>query len=183
MDVDGVLYRWSDTANFLLKRQFGYDLVESTSWNYIKESVAPEHWKWLWADGVLKHGLFRHGNCYPGSFEAMGALKAMGHEIVILTSRPDDAIQDTLDWVAYHRIPTSEVHILGPGKKKSTVTPACDICLDDNADNVRDLETTGAVSLLWDRPWNRDAIDLARIFSWDEFLRVVEGAARTAEAA
>lgn len=181
IDLDGVCYRWSETAKFLLNTTFGYKLGESTYWGYIQANVKPEHWKWLWADAITKHGLFRHGNCYPGTFMALQALHEMGHDLVIITSRPKLARADTLDWLAYHRIPASEVHILGEDAPKNNV--ACDYYVDDGPQNAEPLVRAGRAVFLWDRPWNQGCQYGIRISTWPELIRYVHGLGRKAVAA
>jgi uncharacterized HAD superfamily protein len=172
MDLDGVIYKWAETARFLLNLHFGYKLGVSTHWDYIKNHVSPRHWKWLWGAGVEEHGLFRHGDCYPGSFEALDQI-ADAHSIVILTVRPPGATRDTLDWIAFHGIRAREIHLLQSGAKKSSIP--CDIYVDDSLDNVVALTAAGKRALLWDRPWNRTERrgPWTRVRTWKEvFSRI-----------
>lgn len=165
IDIDGVLYRWENTARFLLKWRFGYQLGESTSWTYLKDHVSKSAWDWLWKEGVEKHGLFRHGNCYPGSFEALRLLSQQ-FEIVLITSR-QNAAADTLAWVGYHRIPATEVHLVS---SKSKTGVLCNWYLDDHGKNIEELENAGRLAFLWDRPWNQDCQAGIRISSWSELF-------------
>lgn len=174
VDLDGVLYKWSETAAFLLNDHFGYQLGESNSWDYLQKSITNNEWQWLWTGGVEK-GLFRHGHCEKGGIEALRALFKKGHDVVIVTSRPRQAIQDTLAWIGYHEIPASEIHILGPKVSKAKKVPNCDIYLDDKPTHVRDYsENTQGAAYLFDQPWNRGEEDLPRIKDWAHFLKVVD---------
>jgi len=175
IDLDGVCYQWSKTAAFLLNHYWHLSLGESTSWNYLQENVSPEAWKWLWTDGVEKHGLFRHGNVYKGTFEALQTL-AKNYELVLITSRPANAMADTYDWIGYHRIPAREVHIIGITTPKSTIQPLCDFYVDDKTENIQDLETTERPAYLMDRPWNQPkGVDTVqrRVYSWAGLLKEV----------
>lgn len=175
LDMDGVLYDWNGTATYLLNTRFGYQLQKDwPHWSHRDNGIADEHWEWLWSEGI-KLGLFRHGNCYKGAFDAVQQLQHRGWRIVIITSRPESARQDTLDWLSFHGIPTDEVHVLGNNRLKSDVKH-CNLYVDDRVENVDELAraTTGRV-LLMDRPWNRKAISLhedgrawQRIHSWRE---------------
>lgn len=177
LDLDGVCYCWSDTAALLIRYHHGIEVGPSTSWNHIWERVPTHVWDWLWADGVKKHGLFRHGNSYPGTFEALDELSASGWDIVVLTCRPTSALVDTLDWLAYHRIPTREVRVLGEEGPKSSVP--CDLYVDDNPANIADTVSVGR-SLLWTRSWNvnEDITTLgpraSRVETWRDVLRVAK---------
>jgi len=181
VDVDGVLYRWSDTARWILHHAFGYNLGDSTSWHYLKSQVKPAHWDWLWRTGVEVYGLFRHGNLYPGSVEGMKELSRLG-DIVVITMRPRNAMTDTLAWLSYHQLPVDELHVLDHGRK-SSVQPHCDVYIDDSPDVYEDLTAnTSGVVLLWDRPWNQDVPVRhkrpwepggTRVSSWDEVIEQV----------
>lgn len=174
IDLDGVVYRWTDTARFLLNYYWGFSLGESTSWTYIQDNISPEAWAWLWKDGVEKHGLFRHGNCYPGAFEALNAIDRKGYDLILITSRPANARFDTYDWIGYHRIPAKAVHIIGHTTLKSTVLPLCDWYVDDRPENILDLETTGRPAFLLDRPWNQGAAVQRRVMNWQGILEAIE---------
>src|SRR5688572_21456774 len=89
-------------------------------WDYIKDNVKPEDEDWLWRDGV-KLGLFRYGHLYSGAIEGVRELATIG-DIVVITKRPKSAVQDTLDWLSYLKLPFAEIHMLHePGAKKSAV--------------------------------------------------------------
>ena len=169
IDIDGVLYKWEPAARFLLRHYRDYQLEPSQSWDYIKDHIDRGTWDWLWTVGIQK-GLFRHGNCYMGAFEALKHINKT-HDITLITSRPREAVEDTLAWVAYHKIPAREVHILGEGQKKSAVP--CDWYLDDNVANAVDLSSTGKPVVLWDRPWNKGVlipVGVERIDTWTRLM-------------
>lgn len=180
IDIDGVMYHWDRTARYMLRevlpgspyKKDGPLGQESQHWDHIQELVAPEHWKWLWTEGV-RLGLFRHGHLYPGTIQAIRRLAELG-DIVVITSRPKAAVPDTMAWLAYQQLHISEVHILVNGEPKSSV-PSCDIYIDDKFENCVELErnTEGFVCLM-DRPWNQAGLFWPRVRSWAEF----EGFAR-----
>lgn len=176
IDIDGVLYKWEPTARYMLEREFGgFPLTPSQSWSHIQEQVSEAQWEWLWTEGV-KQGLFRHGNCYKGALDALKRIDRT-QDIVLITTRPRAAIEDTLAWVSFHKIAAREIHILGPGSKKSAIS--CDWYVDDHLKNTTDLMSTGKPVFLWDRPWNRAAHDAGdeytqRVYSWDDILEEVQ---------
>jgi 5'(3')-deoxyribonucleotidase len=171
MDIDGVLYKWIPTARYLIEAQFGIKVPESKHWDTIKESIPAEAWRWLWAAGV-ERGLFRHGNAYKGSFDAMDAIVAQGHILHLCTYRPERARQDTEDWVAFHRIPHSGLHILDSKVPKSSLK--CDLYVDDKPENIADVVSHGYKGLLWNRPWNYAERGYERISSWKGLLHYLE---------
>lgn len=163
-DLDGVIYRWSDTARYLLNEHRKEDPGESQNYDWIKNHITKESWDWLWSQGVRDHGLFRYGSLYKGTREFLQQMEPLC-DIVIITSRPSSAVRDTMDWLAYQKLPISEVHIVGPEQKKSSITPQCDVYIDDAAHNCQDLiENTKGLVIMPDRPWNQG-------YSSDEITR------------
>lgn len=182
VDLDGVVYKWSDTARWLLLWKFGVEVGESQHWSYIEENVTEQQWAWLWQDdedGGIGRGLFRHGHCYKGSFEALKELDQIG-DIVTITHRPKAALNDTLQWLAFHRVPTSAVHLLYREESKSSVQPHCQVYVDDKMENCIDLfENTEGLVCLWDRPWNQHQQKgmpkgIKIVHTWDEFVQLTK---------
>src|SRR3990167_3449312 len=124
IDIDGVLYQWDKTSRYMLRTMKGYAKdgplgQPSQSWNDIENHVSKEDWNWLWNSGV-KLGLFRYGHLYTGAIEGVRSLAALG-DVVVITHRPRSAVQDTLDWLSYLKLPFTEIHLLTSGEKKSTI--------------------------------------------------------------
>lgn len=185
IDVDGVLYKWSKTARYLLREALpnspykvaGHPLhTESTHWGYIEEHVSKAHWRWVWTEGV-RLGLFRHGHIIKGAMEGMRALADDGHDLFIITHRPKAAVTDTLQWLAFCDFKLAGVHILTDQQPKSTVK--CDVYVDDKPDNVEDLvaNTDARLVALFDAPWNQghEEPGVTRVANWAEFVNLVRG--------
>jgi 5'(3')-deoxyribonucleotidase len=174
VDIDGVMYEWSKTARYMLREilpnspytKDGPLGVESQHWDYIQKHVAPEHWKWLWTEGV-RLGLFRHGHMCPGTIEAIRKLSELG-DIIVVTHRPAAAVADTLAWLSYQRLPLSGIHILTNQEPKSSVAK-CDVFIDDKPENCEDLAAIGTAACLMDRPWNQHSSYSPRVYSWQDF--------------
>lgn len=176
IDLDGCVYKWEETARYLLKAHRGLDIGVSEDWNYIQQRISEDDWKWLWSEGV-RLGVFRHGNLYRGAADALSQLSDIG-TLVACTSRPDAALEDTLAFLAYQRFPFSEVHVLSAGQPKSEVAH-CDVYLDDGPHNIEDLARNifGATVCVMDRPWNRQVQTekhVHRVTGWPEFVALVK---------
>jgi uncharacterized HAD superfamily protein len=189
LDVDGVIYQWDRTARYMLREVLpnspykdkyelkGWDLYqESSSWHCIQNHISKEHWDWLWTEGV-RLGLFRYGHLFPGSIQAVRELATLG-DVVLITHRPKQAVDDTLAWLGYLKLPLSGVHLLTNGENKSTARPHCDVYLDDKVQNVNELArgTKGQVFLM-KRPWSSGYVehDVVTVHGWGEFLEEVKG--------
>lgn len=130
---------------------------------------------WDWASGHGKGSVFRHLETYDGSVEALGRLY-QDHEIVILTTKPEWAIHDTLAWLSEHRIPTREVHML---EDKWRVP--CDVYLDDAQHQLAAIHRNRpeAAVCRFVRPWNNPAPGVHDIDGWDQFEAFVRRIAAT----
>ena len=87
---------------------------------------------WDWArDCGNGDSLFRVLPTYPGAVETLHRL-ADQHHIIIVTTKPDFAVNDTYAWLEQHNIPNTEVHIVDD---KTTVN--IDLLLDDADHNLQ----------------------------------------------
>lgn len=127
---------------------------------------------WAWAKDHGGHSVFRHLEVYDGALEAIRALNREGHDIVIVTAKPDWAIHDTFEWLADHRIPTREVHI---AYAKYEVD--CDVYLDDSPHVLPELveHRPDRVVCRFVRPWNTPIEGTVDVHDWAEFREVVAG--------
>lgn len=179
IDIDGVMYMWDKTARYMLRTERGYSRdvlgMESSYWNEIKEKVKTEDWEWLWSEGV-RLGLFRYGHLFTGSIEAIRALDKLG-DVILITHRPRNAVQDTFDWISYMRLPILEAYVFTNMEAKSAVK--CDLYVDDKPENCIDFnDNTDGLPLLWTQASNAgfgfldtkrpDRIE--RISTWQEVL-------------
>lgn len=174
LDLDGVVYDFHGAACYMMRHNFGYTAELSreswTSWDWMQGQVHPDHWRWLWNQGV-EEGLFRHGHTLKGSIDGVRELATLG-DIAVVTSRPRSAIQDTLSWLAYNRLPITEVHIVGSGVPKTSCGDFA-LAVDDAVHNGTDYTSAGVPMLLIDKPWNQGVEDsplLTRVFDWPDIV-------------
>ena len=127
-----------------------------------------EFWRWARTSGEGA-SIFRILQPYRGAVEALDRLAA-SHDIVIVTTKPRFAVHDTFEWLAEHRIPTTEVHIVDD---KTTVE--CDVYLDDADHNLSALSAShpGATVCRYVRPWNAPHEGVVDVDGWSEFERIV----------
>jgi 5'(3')-deoxyribonucleotidase len=135
---------------------------------------------WEWAQDHGGGSLFRHLETYDGAVEALHRLY-QEHDIVIVTTKPEWAIHDTLAWLAEHRIPTREVHMI---EQKWRVP--CDVYLDDSPHQVQSIHhhRPEAAMCRFVRPWNDPVPGVHNVENWATFEVLVdrlaaEGATRS----
>jgi 5'(3')-deoxyribonucleotidase len=127
-------------------------------------------WAWARADG---RSVFRDLPLMPGALDTLQGL-AKHHRIVILTSRFDWAIPDTLAWLAEHHVPAREVHFL---VDKHQIP--CDIYLDDAPHQLEALVMGRPAATVCRavRTWNRPVAGALDVHSWTEFAEIVSAVA------
>lgn len=175
IDLDGVVADfnrgWTRAYNDRFDAQLAPEMV--TTWDSPLELTHfPDMTAfWGWARDHGGHSVFRHLEPYPTALESLRALETLGHDIVIITAKPDWAIHDTLQWLAEHRIPTREIHIT---EAKHTVD--CDIYLDDSPDQVARIaavRSATATVCRFVRAWNDPVDGAVDVHDWDEFRLTV----------
>jgi 5'(3')-deoxyribonucleotidase len=129
---------------------------------------------WAWARHQNGASIFRHLDPYPGALETLHRLAGAGHEIVILTFKPDWAAADTFAWLGEHRVPTREIHVTDA---KHLI--ACDVYLDDAPHQLQRIAAARprAATCRFVRPWNRPVTGTIDIADWGSFEELVSGPA------
>lgn len=174
IDLDGVVADftsgWVDRYN----AEFGAEVRvdEAQVWGGLHDLThfSDMNAFWDWASGHGGSSVFRHLDVYPGALDTLRQLY-IEHEIVIITTKPDWAIHDTLAWLADHRVPTREVHMT---EDKWRVE--CDVYLDDAPHQIETIHRNRpqATTCRFVRPWNRPVAGVRDIRDWDEFVALVE---------
>ncbi|HKX73873.1 MAG TPA: hypothetical protein VJR05_00575 [Acidimicrobiia bacterium] len=177
IDLDGVVADFNTGWIRRYNQQYGAELpLDSVkSWDAIPSLTHFEDMGqfWRWAQDHDGHTLFRHLEPYPGALAALDYLARQRHRVVILTTKPPWAVPDTFAWLAEHRLPTREVHIL---EDKWTVD--CDVYLDDAPHILRRLVKQRPDRLVcrYVRPWNQPVEGAVDVAGWTEFTEAVRRA-------
>jgi 5'(3')-deoxyribonucleotidase len=168
IDLDGVVadfnVGWMERYN----REFGTQLHHSqvVMWDGLQSLThfASMDDFWEWARSGPK-SIFRDLPIFAGAREVMERL-AGEHRIVIVSSKFDWAIPDTLAWLSDHRIPAREIHFVWD----KTGVP-CDVYLEDAPHNLQALVERRRESLVCRmvRPWNSPLDGARDVADWAEF--------------
>lgn len=169
IDVDGVLANQVAAVLPRIEAKYGLRLSygQLDQWRYplgdsdigIEIMEAMEDSDWI-----------RSMPVHPGCAEALDGLKTLG-EVVIVTARPAESAEATLEWLESNRLPFHRiVHCLGTEKVQQNL----DILVDDYTGNIEGFLACGSgMGVLLDQPWNQEGRDaLARLGAPDRF-RVV----------
>jgi 5'(3')-deoxyribonucleotidase len=163
VDCDEVLYSWERTARYLLRKVWkggvnGYDLSQPFSKWLVAEQVGVPAYEWLFSpEGGIKSGLFRHGHVITNAMLGIRALKSEGYDLLLVTHRPEDAVQDTIAWIDFHfgkedPYPWSGVSILSGGEPKTSVE--WDLIIDDSPKTCEAALMAGRKAIAFKAAWN-----------------------------
>jgi 5'(3')-deoxyribonucleotidase len=173
IDLDGVVANFNEGWMERYNRQFNGQLHQSqvVAWDGLHQlthfDTMDDFWAWAQLGSA---SIFRDLPVYEGAIEVMAEL-AREHHIVIISSKFDWAIPDTLEWMAEHRVPTREIHFVWD----KTSVP-CDVYLEDAPANLAALVAARPDSLVCRmvRPWNRPlagAVDTSDWLAFREHVR------------
>ena len=175
IDLDGVVANFTKGWMTFYNRDFGTDLKFEDSRNW-GDLVVLTHFEdmgefWEWSSDLDGHSVFWHLETFPGAIDALNRLKDSGHDLVILTTKPTFAIDDTYDWIARQRIPATEVFILDD---KWLVD--CDVYLDDSPHVLPSLlaHRPERTVCRYVRPWNHPLPGVIDVNDFDDFREVVD---------
>jgi 5'(3')-deoxyribonucleotidase len=179
IDLDGVVADFNDGWTTRYNRDFPDKLDRDLKAEDVVEWDAPttlSHFPnmsafWTWAETCAEGRSLFHGlDPYEGALDALHQLRGDGHHLVILTTKPHFSIHDTYDWLARHKIPSTEIHILDD---KTQVD--CDVYLDDANHNLAALTSAhpAAEVCRYVRPWNGPISGAVDVFDWVDFQSVV----------
>lgn len=163
IDIDGVLFPWADAANEALMQRFGLpDPGPHRAWEYLKDSVHPDQWAWLWSQEGSDAVFSQVERTYPGVVDVVTWLLSR-HECHFVTHRsPQRTALHTAAFLRHHfgRKPWAGMHLITNATRKAGVL-AWDVFIDDKPATVHDfLATTNAQVFAPVRPWNMELADV-----------------------
>lgn len=179
VDLDGVLYDYHGAYCYMANEYFRPKewlyVADWDAWNYPAQVLSFPQLDWMDAEAV-DLGLYRYGHVIKGGIVGIRKLEAMGHQLQVVTHRPRHAVQDTLDWLSYVRLPFSGIHILSDEQPKTDVPG--DLLIDDKLSNCEDYWEAGRYAFLFKRPWNEASPTQDVVKSWpdavDQIARMEE---------
>jgi len=176
IDLDGVVVDFSGGWVSRYNAEFGTNIAvgDVVTWGAPRELThfrsMSRFWSWARTCGDGR-SLFHVLEPYPGALAGLDSLVAAGHDVVIVTTKPNFAIRDTHEWLVRHEIPAVEVHIVDD---KAAVD--CDLYVDDamrNLQSYRDRRPD-AVVVRWVQPWNSAVVGALDATNWDEIKKIAD---------
>ncbi len=172
VDMDGVITEFNSGWMARYNEEFGTRLhaEQVERWEGLHQLThfgsMDDFWGWARGNG---RSVFRDLPAVDGALAALARLSSQ-HRIVIVSSKFDWAIPDSLAWLAEHRVPAREIHFLW---RKSRVP--CDIYLDDAPHQLAELAASrpDAVVCRMVRPWNDPLPGVRDVNGWPDFESIV----------
>lgn len=180
IDFDDVLVATNEALALFHNRVYGtsYRVEDVREWSLIRLWGCSEEEAHQRIAEFVRAG--EHVETQPVVDAAMGicALRDAGHDLLVVTSRPESAREVTLELAAAH-FPKLEVLFAGRGGEKSELCRhhGIDTFIDDALHNIDDVASVVERVLLFDRPWNRvndsGLPNVHRVHSWREILKIL----------
>ncbi|WP_424016245.1 5' nucleotidase, NT5C type (plasmid) [Halorientalis pallida] len=115
-----------------------------------------------------------------GAIEWTTELADRGHELIIVTARPEAILPATHEWLEANDIPNRREESLSTRGEMKTIADA-EILIDDFPGHIRDFAAAGKEAILFVQPWNKSEVDelteSPRIFAaedWEQVPTIVE---------
>ena len=171
VDLDGVVANFTKGWTTQYEAEFGKKILEKdiTEWGLSKPLTHFEEEIdfWKWAKDINGSSIFRNLDIYEDSLEVLYDLSKMGHEIVIISSKPWWSIHDTLMWLGEKKIPKKEIHFIEDKWKID-----CDVYIDDapyQLDNyVKNLKNKVIIRFV--RKYNNPVTGVLDLNEWKDLI-------------
>ncbi|MBT3642896.1 hypothetical protein HN604_00530 [archaeon] len=125
---------------------------------------------------------FKNIRPIEGSQDAVNILKE-DHELFVITSRQDEIVQATIEWLNVHFPKTfSKIYFAGhyfsSNENSKTKKQICDflkieLLIEDNINYALECKTSKRKILLLNQPWNQEQglpKEIKRVHSWEEII-------------
>lgn len=169
LDLDGTSGDFHTSFRNVLIEHQGFDLdripVETPAiYSYIDAGCFPDLDTFKIALHAATHqGVYYQMTPYEGLRENIIALTEEGVGIRVITSRPDDALNDTIGWLEdVAQIPYDTIFITDEKTKVEA-----DIYLDDMPKHINNFRNVGKRAVIYNQPYNTD-LDGERVSAWSE---------------
>lgn len=178
VDLDGVLYDWGAAMRAYIHEEIGYPLekmADPSQWNTWEAwGIDKPSFFRFFREGVERGRVWRHGDLEPDVLPTLYRLKNAGDTVHIVTYRNHmgaTGMANTALWLEEQQVPFDTLTF---GADKCCVP--VDIFIEDNVENYWAIERSGAVPVLFTRPWNASVpYDFRRVSSFEGFGDIVEG--------
>lgn len=160
IDLDGVFYDFGAAFRGYLTDRHGWhwsDFTPQTTWYFYREwGMTDADFVQMCHDAANDSELWSHNAPNSEDVEYLRQLQADGHSLHVITDRsfgchPGISHAATAKWLSDWDFPYDTLTF---SRDKTVVRT--DFMVDDKLQNYDDLEQSGCIPVLYDRPWNSD---------------------------
>ncbi|MEM9605862.1 MAG: hypothetical protein AAGA99_00460 [Actinomycetota bacterium] len=173
LDLDGTIVDFSKGVFDAYETWYGTEVPASKQqrWDSVwTETVGDMDTAWSWLREIP--GFWVNLAPIKGALGGVLELARAGHELEIITNRPEWSRGQTQAWLVRHWPHSHHGTPLHFVKRKSQVR--CDLYIDDSPEVLEELAEAGRTTMRFTQPWNRDAEATCRATGWKDVLRLVE---------
>lgn len=179
-DIDDVILEYVATLTQFYNKVYDENLQTSDvhCWDlktiYEKAST-PEATKAL-MDSFVQHPTFTTMPEVPGATASIRRLIDEGHELYFISARGSKAIDSCYRWFYEHNLPLKNIYF---NRDKAWLVDklGIEVFIDDGMHNLNDIGSkTQATTIVFDRPWNRQAPATTahyRAKDWPQVLNIL----------
>lgn len=179
LDLDGTSGAFHKSFRDVLISKQGFDqksipVRTPAIYSYVDSGVFDDSETFLKAlFAATGQGVYRTMEPYRGFRKNLTNLVENGAYIKVITSRPDDALDDTLVWLnQVSQVPFHEVFITDD---KTSVY--ADVYIDDKPGHILNFQDAGSSAIIYDQPYNRD-VNAPRATAWSQMPDLIQNALR-----
>lgn len=168
IDLDGVMFDFIGTFERLYAEWFGFPIAPIKQWN---DPLKHSHFKtyedlWAWFERADGWAQIPYVDGARGSIDH---LLEEGHNLVFITARHGEGATAAYNW--HSRSPWADDSFIAITSAKQTVP--CDIYVDDGPHIIEELRLAGKNTIVFNRPWNKDA-EGVRASDWIDVVALIE---------
>jgi len=180
VDIDGVLGDFHSEMVNRMNAHMGKSLTKAdwSSWDPSEAWGLPNGvWTSLFQSAVVE-GIFEIEPVIAGAVRGIDKLMAADHRIRIVTSKilwtaafTHRAMFDTIKWMVRNGIP-NDVELVFTSNTHHKTDYQADVVIDDQPNLETWCQDHGALNIIYDQPWNQEAISpyVIRAQNWDEVV-------------
>lgn len=182
LDIDGVLCKFVEGVLEYMNQKYG------TSWkpeDIVEYGLAPKYFteeqvRALW-DDIYKYNLWEKFGVYEEAEEFVKWLYDEGHSSTVLTLRynTEQCVMSTHNWFEQHQLEYDQM-FFNCRKGDACAELGIKLFIEDSIEVAKEIADKGILTLLWDRPYNRNFIypNVIRVYSWEQVKTIISSMER-----
>lgn len=174
IDMDQVICKWLERILewYNHDKKTNMSLEDVKSWNVV-DTLGPNSEDFI-RSCMRYPELYRDLDPVEGAIEGIKLLQEKGHEVIIATAVPKSAgiaYHGKLEWIR-RNMPFFSLNNFVAIQRKDLLQG--DVLLDDGMHNIIPFRKSGRTAVVFDRPWNRNDVGGERVYSWQQFIALVD---------